>query len=450
MSIIHHYDKYCLHKSSSLRILLYRTFAVEILIMGGPIPLSTNNGHLLACIAVMCTIIVTLVFFVPTTASASSEELYKVVDDEKIGYSITSGNVTDVEVQNDPKEILLYVDSTKGKASLRVELPRELIDSKDENDTDVRYQVYFGASGPIGDNTSDPEGSANEPVVNNKNRTLQIEFPPEVKQILIKGSQMGGLDITDRIISLLIAVLIIVTVFYVSIVYFRKDKSERYYDIILDNSWYPSLAKFQFLIFTLISAFAFIWIYTLRLFGGFFDVQFIDIQSSIPWNLLLLMGISGGAYVVNKKISEMKYEHEKRPKKPHKFVTMLYEGNRKSLTRIQFFAWTWIGALVYLVILVLKAATTDLANLSIPDMPGVLVYLMGLGQGAYIGGKYVTLDSVFKEEEDQGTSEETTGNIDNQLGQISLSEGEVTKSITKTTDNVSEDSEELAKSVTTD
>jgi hypothetical protein len=406
----------------------------------------------------MCSTIISILLFANLIASYSEEKewpLDKPIDGkDRIKYNITNSNVTKIAVENETAEVHIYVNSTKDNAILEVELDRTLIDSKDVNNTntDAPYQVYFGASGPIGA-TGNSSGSADEKIKNTKIRKLQIQFPVDVEQIRIKGTQFGPsiieFELSNKIITFFIALLIISVVFYISIKLLRIGKRERLRDIICDNSWYPSLAKFQFLIWTLIITFAFLWIYSLRVSGGLFDVGgFLDSETSVPWNLLLLMGITGGAYVVNKKISEIKYKHEERPAKPHKLVTMLYEGGRKSLTRIQYFAWTWIAAIVYLVILVLKVTTANSVNLSIPDIPGVLVYLMGLGQGAYIGGKYVTLESVFTKDEavEEPKPTDQIGNIGDKLAKTSLSAGE----IKKTSEKVSEASEELAKKVSID
>ena len=165
----------------------------------------------------------------------------------------------------------------------------------------------------------------------------------------------------------------------------------RLLDIIRDDDWYPSLALFQFLTWTCIIAFLYLGVYLTRVFGGVFGVL-----PTMPSNLLVLMGISVAVPVISGGISTVQYTTEapkECPSQPPSFSTMLEEGNKPTLTKFQMFVWTWIGVLIYftvfLAMLTRPGALQAVQNLYLPDIDPILVVLMGLSQGAYIGGKLV-------------------------------------------------------------
>lgn len=191
-----------------------------------------------------------------------------------------------------------------------------------------------------------------------------------------------------------------------------------FWDIIREQDWYPSLAIFQFLVWTFVIIFAFLGIYLFRIFGGV-----LEAPPSVPTNILALMGISVGVPIVSGGISRIRYFSSattvKEPPTPlPPLSTMLEENNKPALTRFQMFGWTWIGTLIYIVILFSTVGTTltdivvdastcqalqpneaensqlrrdkSLTCLTLPDIDPTLVVLMGLSQGAYLGGKIIT------------------------------------------------------------
>ena len=162
-------------------------------------------------------------------------------------------------------------------------------------------------------------------------------------------------------------------------------------------------------------------------FFGYILLGYVGLALGIgelPYNLLILMGISSATYAVNKKVSDMKYNNDevphasKRPKKPYPLRSMLYENDKQSLTRVQYFAWTWVSIVVYLLLLTLAMIqvdmTRDFAGLNVPDIIPFLVLLMGIGQGAFIGGKFLSIKHIFsgknvEEEEEEEEEEERRG-----------------------------------------
>lgn len=175
----------------------------------------------------------------------------------------------------------------------------------------------------------------------------------------------------------------------------RGNVNVKFLDIIRDKDWYPSLSIFQFFIWTFVVLFAFFGIYLFRVFSGITDPPTI---SDMPESLLILMGISFVVPVTSSGLSSIKYVSSvlggpKPPKdKLPGYSTMLNENGKPTLTRFQMFSWTWISIAIYLVIL--SSAVSEVVNneisakdLTLPDIDPALVVLMGISQGAYLGGK---------------------------------------------------------------
>jgi hypothetical protein len=75
-----------------------------------------------------------------------------------------------------------------------------------------------------------------------------------------------------------------------------------FWDIIRDGDYYPSLPRFQFMLWTVVISFVFLSIYLLRIFGGETGAP-TQIQDSI----LQLMGISVAAPIIGTVMSSYKY-----------------------------------------------------------------------------------------------------------------------------------------------
>ncbi len=181
--------------------------------------------------------------------------------------------------------------------------------------------------------------------------------------------------------------------FYIIYLIVRKGKPRKgFWDIIRADDWYPSLAMFQFLVWTFLVSFAYLGIYFVRISGGIFQPL-----PDIPPNLLTVMGISVLVPVASGGVSEVKYKvpPTKDPPVPLPPLSgMLEEGGKLTLARVQMFLWTWIGVLIYLVFLFSAVSKPEMLRsvekLSLPNVDDMLVVLMGLSQGGYVGGKLVT------------------------------------------------------------
>lgn len=171
--------------------------------------------------------------------------------------------------------------------------------------------------------------------------------------------------------------------------------------IIRDSDWYPSLSRVQFLSWTFIIGIAFVWIFLLKAKYAYVHSAEMDITKlTVPDNLLLLMGITSLTTVVSKGLSSIKYtgkrEKQSKSQLPN-LGTMFQENERPSITRYQIFLWTSISVLAYFVLVfgsIINSYNADtnsnILSLTIPDCPQVLLFLMGISQATYLGGKFTS------------------------------------------------------------
>lgn len=194
----------------------------------------------------------------------------------------------------------------------------------------------------------------------------------------------------------------------------RENRVYRVWDLIRDGEGYPSLARFQFFIWTLIIIACFTTIVTLRMRTGL-----NLIPGQLPANLLILMGISTAVVPVSQEVSKDRYGQEAKSwrtlsegaleklKKDKPLRGMLLENGKPSFTRFQMFSWTLLSVFFYILGFAavvntfhveyfahLALGETELAievakSLALPEIDQTLVFLMGLSQGGYVGGKIV-------------------------------------------------------------
>ena len=196
-------------------------------------------------------------------------------------------------------------------------------------------------------------------------------------------------DTTITIISLIISFGIVSGIF-IFVNYSLKGSNMKFGDIIRDGGGFPSLARFQFLLWTFIVLFAVLGVLLIRLFMGI-----SEIPNDIPENLLILTGISIAVPFVSNPISGIKYGERKPPtgtlRDVHRrrLATMLMENDKPTVSRFQMFAWTIISIIVYLGFFFSQTIflLTAVNELEVPDIPQIFVYLMGLSQAGYVGVK---------------------------------------------------------------
>jgi len=185
------------------------------------------------------------------------------------------------------------------------------------------------------------------------------------------------------ILALLISIISIIVILYV----FKKLGGKRpLVEIILNNNGYPTLSKFQFLLWTLVLAFTFFSIHIIMIIETSFPTQQAYSIQSIPENLLALMGISVAVPVIS-TIQSARTKITKKSDKSFGSMFLNSEG-RLDLAKLQMFLWTIIGILIYLYIVVDELVTVSTVNeLFLPDISPTLLILMGLSHGAYLGSK---------------------------------------------------------------
>lgn len=161
-------------------------------------------------------------------------------------------------------------------------------------------------------------------------------------------------------------------------------------NIIRADYWMPSLSLFQFLLWTVVISFSYVWITAIRIYGG--DLSF---STDIPPNLYLLLGISVAVPLISVGYTKSTYKPET-PAKPPKhlppFGMMLKQKGKIALNRFQMFLWTIVGVVLYISVVVGTVTVGDATLLSLPDIDPTLVYLMGLSQTGYLGGRLIGED----------------------------------------------------------
>jgi hypothetical protein len=77
--------------------------------------------------------------------------------------------------------------------------------------------------------------------------------------------------------------------------------------------------------------------------------------------------------------------------RPRKFITMLMEDDKYSITRVQLFAWTWIALFVYVLTFSLNLSAAfayqEKVTVILPDIDHNLLVLSGISQAGFVAGK---------------------------------------------------------------
>jgi hypothetical protein len=204
------------------------------------------------------------------------------------------------------------------------------------------------------------------------------------------------------------SVVVITVILLVAHALVRTDGGN-FLNIIRAEYWVPSLSLFQFLLWTIVISFSYIWISAISIYSG--DLRF---STEIPPNLYLLLGISVAVPLISvgyTKSAYNPYTPARAPEKLPPFGMMLKNKGKIALNRFQMFLWTIVSIVLYLSIVVGTVtgmavigndtggvnATADESGAmapvpSLPDIDPTLVYLMGLSQAGYLGGRLVGED----------------------------------------------------------
>lgn len=188
------------------------------------------------------------------------------------------------------------------------------------------------------------------------------------------------------VLGVIVSCVVIAVILLLAHALVRTDGGN-FLNIIRADYWVPSLSLFQFLVWTVVISFSYVWITTIRFFSG--DLTF---ATEIPSNLYLLLGISVAVPLISIGYTKSTYKPETPAKPPEKlppFGMMLKHKGKIALNRFQMFLWTIVSVFLYLSVVVGTVYGVDAAALSLPDIDPTLLYLMGLSQTGYLGGRLV-------------------------------------------------------------
>lgn len=193
--------------------------------------------------------------------------------------------------------------------------------------------------------------------------------------------EISELPIAGAFLISIVSIVIIILVF-------KKLSKRSLREIIQNDVGYPTLSKFQFLLWTLVVAFTYLAIQIIIVIGTDYSGNYLI--DEIPQNLLAMMGISVAVPIIASKKVAIAKKINKADTRQY-FGSMFYNIQGKlDLARLQMFLWTIIGIGIYLHVVfdeILTLSSTE--ELFLPDISPTLLILMGLSQGAYLGSKFV-------------------------------------------------------------
>lgn len=143
-----------------------------------------------------------------------------------------------------------------------------------------------------------------------------------------------------------------------------------------------SLSKFQLTAWTGVAIFGYVYVLLCRTLIQW-DFHFPNIPNGWP----TLLGMSAATTVAAVGITANRGSKGAGPLKPS-FADFISTGGMVTSDRFQFFVWTLVGFLGFL-LLVLLADPSTLKE--VPDVPQGFLYLMGISAAGYLGGKVVRL-----------------------------------------------------------
>jgi hypothetical protein len=169
--------------------------------------------------------------------------------------------------------------------------------------------------------------------------------------------------------------------------------------LIIGEDGRPSTSKFQNVLWTFVVIFAYASIAFIKLlYTGTTNLV-------ITRNVIIVMGASLGTKLLARTITVNQVENMRArnsswvpalsdletngPIKGSYKYLFADDSGRTDLNKIQMLAWTFIAVGIFLYNWYDQVMGTASGLMNLPDIDGALVVLMGLSQGAYIGGKLV-------------------------------------------------------------
>ena len=203
----------------------------------------------------------------------------------------------------------------------------------------------------------------------------------EPKLVNFSSVTEGNLRILATAVSVALAIVVLATV-WKGVSMCRMGESYTFLDsFFLDKeSMSYSLSKFQLVAWTVVTVFAFVYVFFCRTLIQS-EFSFPDIPSGWP----TLLGLSAGTTVAAVGITATRGSKGAGPPKPS-FADFISTGGLVTSDRFQFFVWTILGCFSFLM-LVLAANPSALRVL--PDVPQGFLFLTGVSAAGYLGGKVV-------------------------------------------------------------
>lgn len=159
-----------------------------------------------------------------------------------------------------------------------------------------------------------------------------------------------------------------------------------------------STSKAQWFVWTLAVAFAYVAVYTARAVHGDHSAL-----STVPHNVLIALGFSAGTTVAAKGITWAYASNGTIAKTSSDSSSaadlVTNDTGEPDLSKTQLLIFTFIAIAIFLVNVFDQINNIDKngptsANSTLPDIDTVLMILMGLSQGGYLGTKLVTMSSL--------------------------------------------------------
>ncbi len=156
-----------------------------------------------------------------------------------------------------------------------------------------------------------------------------------------------------------------------------------------------SASKFQALIWTLVTLFAYSSIFYARFLETNMEGA-LQALPTIPINLLVLMGFSVATAAGSKSVT-ISYKTQGYISEDSGGLISDPKG-KGDLVKTQMLIWTVIGAVIYMMSIVNYIASQAYTggDTALPDIDGALLVLMGVSQGSYFGNKLVSRDVLKK------------------------------------------------------
>jgi|GEM_PF-2196126 len=212
-----------------------------------------------------------------------------------------------------------------------------------------------------------------------------------------------SIAIEDVSIAVFLALAIEFAILYAIKLFIKGKNGKGFWDFAKAPDGYPSLPRFQAVLWSIVVFFAFLSVYFVRLRAGQFEIN-----QRIPTNLLSLIGITMASNVAGSAISQIKSGNPTNPDNPSgpntdepqpPWRSMLEEKDKPSTTRFQMFAFTLIGIVIYIVTLLSylygpQVITIDvgaLGNIAIPEVDTTMLGVMGFSNAGYLFGKWSDL-----------------------------------------------------------